>query len=281
MASASNPSPDPPMAFAVMRNSHEAFRAAIKEMESILTDSANDKSSFAALWTAYWKNTAVHMDMEEYDVMPLLDGISGGEMSKSGLHEMHKEEEPVCEDILSVVRAGDWEKTLTKFQEWKAHNLHHFELEEKLWMPLTQKVAPTPAERAAVVQEKVITPADKRNAKVFTEYLAWCVHYLSRFGSTSNSAQVATTVFVRAVHAASSAEQWSRYMPALRAACVPEVWAEIQAKFNIEKPKGHSTEVSSASVSHQTVENKVNPVKLDPPFRPDQHQFDRGCCVIS
>lgn len=224
-----------------MRNSHEAFRSAIKVMDEVLNGEEENKSEFQQLWVNYNRGLQQHMSMEEHDVMPWLDEIGQGSVTEAGTHEMHIKDEELVDHVNEALKAEDgavnWGKVAEQFLIWKAAHIHHFEVEEKVWMPLTQKTGATPKERSIHFHEKVITPAFGRDADEFERYLAWCTGLLAQYGSTQQPPIVATKVFVRGLHAACDKNQWERIMPKVRSACeekAPEIWKELVDKFNIE-----------------------------------------------
>jgi hypothetical protein len=68
--------PNPPVPFAIMRNSHEAFRMSIKHALSVHLESG-DMVKFQVEWNDFQRAMAVHMEMEDKDMFPLLNSIGG------------------------------------------------------------------------------------------------------------------------------------------------------------------------------------------------------------
>jgi len=56
------------------------------------------------------------------------------------------------------------------------------------------------------------------------------VQSLSTHGSTKNPPAVATRVWVHALKAVCSPQQWAAYLPVARAASTPAVWAAVVAE---------------------------------------------------
>eukprot|EP01031_Cornospumella_fuschlensis_P028639 gene28639-34576_t len=228
-------SADPPMAFAVMRNAHEAFRGAMKEMDDALVNA--DLDSFAKLWRDFQRAVQVHLNMEEFDLFPLLEQISGGAVSSAGLHDLHTADHDNYRAVNSLISAEspDVAQLQSAYESWKAFHIDHFVKEETVMMPVTMKTAPTPSARCVVAHETLICTALAREEAEFSFFVSWCVAMLSRHGSAQQAPNVATRVFVRALRAACSSEQWARLMPSIKVSCDPAIWAEMLDKYTIEQ----------------------------------------------
>ena len=251
---------DPPMAFAIMRNSHESFRAAIKEMTA-LSSSPSNLGALASAWEIYYRFLRVHADMEDFDMFPLLSSVDAAAMASADLaaqHVLDHSQSSRENAALSALRSADgsyapdvsasdprWEELLSAYSEWSRGHVSHFELEEKVMMPLTQKIAATPKARAKVAHDRLVTPAMSRDSEAFVAYMGWCAGLLAAHGSTSQSAEVATRVFVRGLHSASSASQWSQLSPALQSSCGPLLWDQFVSQFRIDEAVGDESYFSS------------------------------------
>lgn len=224
------------LAFAVIKSSHIAFRIAIKEMHAVLLGPPEQRKIFIDLWKSYLRSQKFHLDMEEMDLLPLLDHIGDGIFTKSGIQNDHKkaiELETVVENELAADPIN-WERVSTAWSNWKYDHLEHLIKEEKLWMPLSIRIASGHKARCLVIHDKLITPADNRDSLEFIQFLAWCVRLLSFYTTESHLPSVATNIFVRGLHCCSDRAQWSRFVPALKNACDQSIWAELVSKYNIE-----------------------------------------------
>eukprot|EP01031_Cornospumella_fuschlensis_P036310 gene36311-44048_t len=218
-----------------MRNGHEAFRVAMKEMEEAIDSS--DAQAFIRLWKEYQRAVQVHMDMEEIDFFPLLNHMFDGVAGKEGLSDLHTSDHENSYEIDELISAANVDLAQIKpaYDTWKAFHLDHFVKEETIMMPLTMKTAPTAEGRCLVVHDKLVSTAEARDAGEFKFFLGWCVSKLSKLGSTQQPAEVATRVFVRALRSACVKAQWVRFMPAVKEKCEPAIWSAIAAKYNIEE----------------------------------------------
>lgn len=242
--------PDPPMAFALMRNSHEALRAAIKEMGALVAHPSQMRA-MSQKFAEYRRVIQVHGEMEDLNMFPLLDAVSG---SPLGLDAAHVEDHALLEAVSSAlslsgdVASGDQSEAIKgSFEKFVAFHINHFVTEEKLMMPLTQKVHPTPQGRARAVHIHLVTPAMERSAEAFTHYIGWCTNKLNQYGSSEQPAAVAVRVFVRALHSASSASQWAQFKPVVKSNCSEEIWSAIVSSYDIEEPVGDDKLVRDAS----------------------------------
>lgn len=218
-----------------MRNAHEAFRMAMKEMEEALENS--DSTTFIKLWKEYQRAVQVHMDMEEIDFFPLLNHMFDGVAGNAGLSDLHTSDHENSYEIDELISAAEVDVTQIKpvYETWKAFHLDHFVKEETIMMPLTVKTAPTAEGRCLVVHDKLVSPAEARDIGEFKFFIGWCVSKLSKLGSTQQPAEVATRVFLRALRSACVKAQWTRFMPAMKDKCDPTIWAATATKYNIEE----------------------------------------------
>ena len=227
--------PNPAIPFAVLRNAHEGLRGGIAEMTELL--GADDVSGFSSAWKDFQRVLAVHAQMEDEDIFALLDAVGGGVIGKEAIPEEHITDMQLQQALDAVLGSADAEAVKNAFNEWKAFFVGHLEHEERILPPLTGKVGSNGEERARAVYEKVVVPADRRNAEEFAFFIHWMVKQLSTRGSTANTAVVATRVFVHGLKAASDAEQWARWLPVIKASCTSTaVWEEMASVYQIETP---------------------------------------------
>ncbi len=105
----------------------------------------------------------------------------------------------------------------------------------QVMMPLTAKTGATAEDRAKAVHTKLITPAYTRNKEEFLWYLGWCLTQLSTYGSTANTAAVATRVFAHALQATSNASQWKDILPVVKEKVSAEQWNEMVTDYYINE----------------------------------------------
>lgn len=230
---AANPNqPSPPMAFAIMRNSHEAIRASIKEMQKKLDD--GDSEGFVETWKLYNRALAIHAAMEEHDMFPMLGTVSET-FSEEKLPDEHEKDHVFNATVQKEIEESG-KPSAESFAEWKAYHLEHLLHEEKVMMPLTMKLGKDGKERAAAVHEKLVVPAVARGKDEFLFYIGWIIKLLSQYGSEKNPANVAVRVFAHGLQSASTPEQWADFMPVIKESCSPEIWDEMVRDYKIDGP---------------------------------------------
>lgn len=225
--------PNPPIAFAIMRNSHESIRMSIKHVLSTHMESG-DSVKFKAAWVDFQRAMAVHMEMEDKDMFPLLNSVSDNKCIEEHLDQEHVQDSSLAAAVSDELKFRNSVSTAT-FEAWCEHILRHLEHEEKVMMPLTAKTGATPEDRAKAVYSKLVTPAYIRNKNEFLWYLGWCLSQLSTHGSTANTAAVATRVFSHALQATSNASQWKEILPVVKANVSTEQWSEMVKEYYIDE----------------------------------------------
>ena len=134
--------------------------------------------------------------------------------------------------------AQQLEDVKSRFAAWKALHLDRFAEEERVMMPITQRVAPTPLGRCRAVHSHLVTPAVDRSPEEFINFIGWCMDKLNQVGSALQPAEVAVRVFVRALQSVSSEAQWAAFMPVLRAHCSPGIWEAMVERYSVDLPFG-------------------------------------------
>jgi hypothetical protein len=231
------------IAFAFMRNGHEALRAGLKQLEMTLKGPKSEREKFFALWEVFLRSMTALTDIEENDMFKLLDESSHGEVASAGLSGIQVTEDQmlrfVVQPALPKKGASDkeWIKFIEVWMSWKDVHEKHYIGKEKLVMPLTQKTGTTAEERSLVFHHRIIKSAMKRIPEDFMFHMAYCVEYLSKFGSANQDAMTSTAVYLRGLKAACNEEQWKQFCPKLKETCEPEVWKELNSTYNIESSK--------------------------------------------
>ena len=273
-----------------MRNSHEALRAALREMAALVEEDASKASELHALFEAYERVLKVHSDMEDNDLFPLLDRTNGAPLN---LGQLHVDDHVYLSELkASLSKAGsnpseeDWETVKRTYCAWSEFHENHFSSEEKTVMPMTKKVHSDPIGRCRVVHEHLVNPAMARNADEFLHYIAWCAAKLNQYGSGQQPAKVAVRVFVRALHSASSAEQWKVFMPALRESCSEEIWKEIVDTYHVDSPFGddrlkEDAPPASSTSAITTIAAEASTIEPKAGRGEEKTSAPKGCCVVS
>ena len=227
---AASPDTPRPMSFAILRNTHEAFRTSIRLQHEALK--LGNTASFAAEWHAFKRALAVHVAMEDHTMFALLDEVGAGAITAAGLPDEHVDDERFAGRVDAALVAGSTALLHGSWLAWKDVHLRHLVHEEEIVTPLTMKTAPTPQARGRLVHERILTPTE--TLPDFDWSIGWVVHRLSEFGSTAQPPQVATRVFAWGLQNACSRSQWRRLRPIVRRNCTPAIWAEMASKFGLD-----------------------------------------------
>jgi hypothetical protein len=219
------------MPFAIMRNAHEALRTSIRLQQQKLD--ANDMAAFREEWRTFQRALAVHMAMEDNAMFDLLNEVSGGAISAARLPAEHAQDSKLAVEVAAALARGDLAALQAAWTAWKEDHLHHLAHEEEVMMPLTMKTAATPEARARVVHERLLLPSE--SMPDFDWFIGWVVHMLSQHGSQGQPANVATRVFAWGLQNACSRSQWHRLRPIVEKNCAPAIWAEMCAKFGLDR----------------------------------------------
>jgi hypothetical protein len=218
-----------PMPFAIMRNSHEALRASIVLQQQHLA--SGDGGAFRAEWRSFQRALRVHMAMEDRSMFALLDEVGDGAITAAKLPEEHATDRQLAAAVDAAL--DDPAALPAAWETWRADHLHHLEHEEAVMMPLTVKTAPTPAGRAQIVHDRLLTPSE--SLEDFDAYIGWVVRMLSDHGSAANPPKVAVRVFAWGLQHACTAAQWNRLRPIVQSNCDPMIWRELAREFGLER----------------------------------------------
>jgi Hemerythrin HHE cation binding domain len=219
-----------PMSFAILRNTHEAFRTSIRLQEQALK--LGDDTRLRAEWRAFRRALAVHVAMEDHTMFALLDEVGADAITAAHLPDEHVEDQRFAAQVDAALAAGRAAWLYGSWMAWKDVHLRHLVHEEEIITPLTVKTAPTPQARGRIVHERVLTPTE--SLPDFAWAIAWVVRHLSEFGSTAQPPHVATRVFAWGLQNACSRSQWRRLRPIVQRNCTPAIWAEMVAKFGLD-----------------------------------------------
>jgi hypothetical protein len=211
---------------AVMRNYHEVLRNDLAKVLAPLA-AAGDVAPFAAAWRDYCAAIAVHAAMEDG-----VEGAGGGSAAMLDHYfdgaadaPLFKEEhvrEHASQRAVTVAAAAGPDALRTAFEAYRSVAEAHLQHEEDVMMPLVARLANPKAPKFA---QWCVTAGIAHGG--FEHFVAHGVKSLATHGSTKNAPVVATRVWVHALKAVCSPEQWAAYLPIARAAATPSVWAAI------------------------------------------------------
>jgi hypothetical protein len=219
-----------PMSFAILRNTHEAFRTSIRLQNEALR--LGDTASFAAEWLAFKRVLAVHVAMEDHTMFALLDEVGAGAITGAGLPDEHIDNERYAARVDAALNRGSPALLYGTWLVWKDSHQQHLAHEEEIVTPLTMKTAPTPQARGRLVHERILKPTE--TLPDFDWSVGWVVRHLSDFGSTAQPPHVATRVYAWGLQNACSRSQWRRLRPIVQRNCTPAIWHELTSKFGLE-----------------------------------------------
>lgn len=216
-----------PMSFALLRNTHEVFRKSVSLMDGFLDEGSLEE--FRQEWKSYQRLRRTHLAMEEDAVLPLLDEIGDGAITRAGLSQEHDDD---MANEASVSQATTLDHVARTYEKWKAHQLAHLTHEEQVMGPLTMKTAPTPAERGKVAHEYLVRPALEHGD--FDWFLSFVIRRLTAYGTSNQPANVAVRVFAWGLQYAATPREWERWKNIVRENTSREIWAEMVEQFQID-----------------------------------------------
>jgi hypothetical protein len=214
---------------AVMRNYHEVLRNDLAKVLAPLAD-AGDLASFAPAWQAYVDAIAVHAAMEDGvegaggGITRMLDLHFDGAVNATLFRAEHEAEHALQAAVTDAIALGAG-AVRAAYAAYRACAEAHLLHEEDVMMPL---VARLPNPRAPLFAQWCVSAGIAHGG--FDHFVSHGVGSLAVFGSTKNTPAGATRVFVQALRAVCTPEQWCRYQPLCRAAAPAEVWAAVVAE---------------------------------------------------
>jgi hypothetical protein len=214
---------------AVMRNYHEVLRNDLAKVLAPLAE-AGDPIRFAAAWRAYTRAIAVHAAMEDG-----VDGAGGGSAAMLDHHfdgaagaamfkAEHVDEHAMQQAVTDAIPAGA-AAVRAAFGAYRSMAEAHLKHEEDIMMPL---VARLPEPKAPLFFHWCLTAGIAHGD--FEHFVAHGVQSLSAHGSAKNTPAGATRVFVHVLKTLCTPAQWADYLPVVRAAAPPDIWASVIAE---------------------------------------------------
>ena len=214
---------------AVMRNYHEVLRNDLAKVLAPLA-AAGDLASFATAWDSYCMAIAVHAAMEDGvegaggGSAAMLDYYFDGAAGASVFKEEHAHEQNHQRAV--TVAIGEGAAALcTVFNTYRVAAEAHLKHEEDVMVPLVMRL---PSPKAPKFAQWCVSAGIAHGG--FEHFVAHGVESLATYGSAKNTPEVATRVWVHALKAVCSPEQWAAYLPIARAAAPPSIWAIIVAE---------------------------------------------------
>jgi hypothetical protein len=221
---------------AVMRNYHEVLRNDLSKVLAPLA-ATGDIVGFATAWDSYCAAIAVHAAMEDGadgaggGSAAMLDHYFNGAAGASVFKEEHAHEHAIQRSVTAAVREGPV-ALRAAFETYRIAAEAHLQHEEDVMVPLVMRL---PSPKAPKLAQWCVSAGIAHGG--FDHFVAHGVESLATHGSTRNTPAVATRVWVHALKAVCSPEQWAAYLPVARAAAPPSLWAIIVAEVpSLEAP---------------------------------------------
>jgi hypothetical protein len=214
---------------AVMRNYHEVLRNDLAKVLAPLA-AAGDLAGFAAAWDRYCAAIAVHAAMEDGvegsggGSAAMLDYYFDGTAGASVFKEEHVHEHANQRVVAAAVGEGAAALRVA-FETYRVAAEAHLKHEEDVMVPLVMRL---PSPKAPKFAQWCVSAGIAHGG--FEHFVAHGVESLATYGSAKNTPAVATRVWVHALKAVCSPEQWAAYVPIARAAAPPSIWAIIVAE---------------------------------------------------
>jgi hypothetical protein len=190
---------------AVMRNYHEVLRNDLAKVLAPLA-ATGDLVGFATAWDSYCAAIAVHAAMEDG-----VEGAGGGSAA-------------MLDHYFDGAAGASVFKEEHAFETYRVAAEAHLQHEEDVMVPLVMRL---PSPKAPKFAQWCVSAGIAQGG--FEHFIAHGVESLATYGSAKNPPAVATRVWVHALKAVCSPEQWAAYLPIARAAAPPSIWAIIVA----------------------------------------------------
>jgi len=159
--------------FAFMRLTHEALRTGFARLVQLA--GVDDVEAVELEYSELKLALEIHAAQEEAAFFPLLDARFDGAVERAGLRDAHEREQALQDAFEAALSDRDPASVRRALADWAPSFEQHLKKEEEVMMPLTQKIAPTLAGRAAAVAD--ILDVDWEGLK--TDHLPYVVRALS------------------------------------------------------------------------------------------------------
>jgi hypothetical protein len=214
---------------AVMRNYHEVLRNDLAKGLAPLA-AAGDVTGFATAWDGYCAAIAVHAAMEDGvegsggGSAAMLDYYFDGAAGASVFKAQHVHEHANQRVVTAAMGEGPAALRVA-FETYRVAAEAHLKHEEDVMVPLVMRL---PSPKAPKFAQWCVSAGIAHGG--FEHFVAHGVESLAAYGSAKNTPAGATRVWVHALKAVCTPEQWAAYLPIARAAAPPSIWAIIIAE---------------------------------------------------
>ena len=214
---------------ALMRNYHEVLRNDLAKVLAPLAE-AGDVAGFATAWAGYRAAIAVHAAMEDGvegsggGSTAMLDHYFDGAAGAAIFREEHVQEHAHQNIVTAAISQGA-AALPAAFEKYRAAAEAHLKHEEDVMVPLVMRL---PQPKAPKFAQWCLSAGIAHGG--FGHFVAHGVKSLATYGSTRNPPAIATRVWLHALKAVCTPEQWTSYLPIARGAAPPSLWAMILAE---------------------------------------------------
>ena len=212
--------------FAVMRLTHEAIRAGMKEVKVALEKVSDDCSNLDEIRKIYVdleRCIVIHAKQEDQIFFPLLNEKFDGVINNENIPPKHDDDGEQREKIKSLLENGcDSKDELSKIiNEWLDAHEAHLKLEEQVMMPLTMKTADTVEKRGEIVRS-IINVDRKEFSEYQFEYVLGKLFVSKPFGPLM--------MYCKATQMASNAQEYNEVKGKIEGVVGEEMWNKLKSK---------------------------------------------------
>eukprot|EP00526_Cylindrotheca_closterium_P019637 CAMPEP_0113629792 /NCGR_PEP_ID=MMETSP0017_2-20120614/15471_1 /TAXON_ID=2856 /ORGANISM="Cylindrotheca closterium" /LENGTH=228 /DNA_ID=CAMNT_0000540215 /DNA_START=150 /DNA_END=839 /DNA_ORIENTATION=- /assembly_acc=CAM_ASM_000147 len=216
-----------PMIFAIMRNGHEVIRGDSLDVKEKLE--AGDVDAAKKLWSDMRKWETIHASMEEGNskgestpkgFFYILDEKCENIATEKGLFSNHTELESKAAEVDSLLAESDADKALAAFNDFATFNEDHLKHEEDVMMPQVMKMAKSGVPLKKVMMDEILPMVGEEEEF----FLSHACSTLEKHSGGMPRARV----FVHALWAASTPDQWAKRSEIAKGALSEPVWTEIE-----------------------------------------------------
>ncbi len=220
---------------AVMRNYHEVLRNDLEKVLAPLAE-AGDVAGFSSAWADYRAAIGVHAAMEDG-----VEGSGGGSTAMldhyfdgaagSAVFRAEHVQEHALQGTVPAANEQASDAVRAAFGKYRVAAEAHLKHEEDVMVPLVIRL---PQPKAPKFAQWCLSAGIAHGG--FDQFVAHGVRSLATYGSAKNPPAIATRVWVHALKTVCTPEQWARYLPIVRDAAPPSLWATILAEVPSLEP---------------------------------------------
>ena len=214
--------------FAVMRLTHEAIRAGMKDLKNALEQlsencSNMDECKIIKIFGDLVRCIIIHAKQEDQAFFPLLNDKFDGVIKTEEIPPKHDNDEEQRLKLQSIFENGcDSKNELSLIiNEWIESHEQHLKLEEKVMMPLTKKTAVTIEERGKIVRS-IINIDRKEFSEYQFEYVLCQLVKTKPFGPV--------LMYCKATQMSSNTDEYNQVKGKIKEIVGEEMWKKLEDK---------------------------------------------------